>query len=155
MSSGKRIWKYGGYKKDTLKENLTEKEEALLICEICEGIMREACLSSSGKQFCSCCDMEESKPSTITKVHYLSTYQTYQTSHSQQNPNIPVRKMVSSLKCSCPLIQRGCEWLGTLQYCEDHLDTCGYVRDECRLGCGEVLQRNEFKLHIRRQLSMS
>ena len=55
--------------------------------------------------------------------------------------------MVNLLKCSCPLIQRGYEWLGTLQYCEDHLDTCGYVRDECNLECGEVLHRNELKLH--------
>ena len=65
----------------------------------------------------------------------------------EQNPNIPVRKMVNSLKCSCPLKERGCGWRGTLEYCEDHLAMCGYVRDECSLECGEVLQRNELKLH--------
>ena len=49
--------KYGGYRKDILKENLTERDEVLLVCEICKGIMREASMSSSGEQFCSCCNV--------------------------------------------------------------------------------------------------
>ena len=119
-------WKgfYGGYKKDILKDNLTEREKLLLICEICKGIMREASMSSSGEQFCSCCEVGIMSPS----------------------PNVALRKMISSLKCCCPLNNRGCDWLGTLNDCEDHLDTCGYVRDQC-LGCEEVFQRKELKAH--------
>ena len=47
---------YRGYRIDILKENLTDRDEMFLICGICEGIMREACLTSSGEQFCSCCE---------------------------------------------------------------------------------------------------
>ena len=55
--------------------------------------------------------------------------------------------MISLLKCCCPLNNRGCEWLGTLKDCENHLATCGYVNDECKLGCREVLRRNKLKVH--------
>ena len=127
---------YGGYKIDILTENLTKRDNALLTCEICEGIMREACISSSGKQFCSSCEVQGSKPRD-------SNFRDF----SKQTPNVAVRKMINSLNCSCPLLERGCEWSGTLKDCEDHLDTCGYVKCECTLRCTKVLQRNELKVH--------
>ena len=126
MSSVGRDGKYGGYKKDILTENLTDRDEVFLICGICKGIMREACLTSIGEQICSCCETN---------------------SISKHNPNEVVKKMVNSLKCSCPLLERGCEWLGTLKDCEEHLDTCGYIRDLCTLGCGAVLHRNKLRAH--------
>ena len=52
---------YRGYRKDILTENLTERDKAVIICINCEGIMKEACISSSGEQLCSCC--EEKHPS--------------------------------------------------------------------------------------------
>ena len=136
---------YGGYKKSILTENLTERDNALLVCEICEGILRDACISSSGAgQFCSCCEvvLQEPKSSTINKSLWKSRART----PSKQTPNVAVRKMVSSLKSCCPLLERGCEWMGSLKDCEDHLDTCGYVGDKCNI-CGTVLQRNELKIH--------
>ena len=139
-------WKYGGYKKDILTENLTNREVVLLICDICKGIMREACLTSSGEQFCSCCEVRDPKSPTTKTVSTLLRSK-HAKRPSKQTPNIPVRKMVDSLKCSCPLLERGCKWLGTLKECEEHLDTCGHVRDQCKLGCGAVLQRNELRVH--------
>ena len=55
--------------------------------------------------------------------------------------------MILSFKCSCPLIARGCKWLGALGGCQEHLDTCGYVLETCKLRCGVVLQRDELKVH--------
>ena len=115
---------YGGYRKDILKENLTKRDRVLLICEICKGIMREASMSGSGEQFCSSCDVGTVSPAS----------------------NVTLRRMISLLKCCCPLVYRGCDWLGTLNDCEAHLETCGYVYDLC-LGCEELLQRNELKFH--------
>ena len=94
--------KYRGYKKDILTENLNERDKVGFICTVCEGIMKEACISPSGEQFCSCCR---------------------NISSGKETSNVPVRKMINTLKCSCPLIERGCEWLGTLEDCEDHLDS--------------------------------
>ena len=123
------VGEYGGYRKDILTENLNEREKVWFICNVCEGIMKEACVSeSSGEQFCSCCQ------------HILDWY-------SKVHSSVPVRKMINTLKCCCPLIERGCKWLGTLKDCEDHLDTCGYVCVSCKLKCEVVLRRNELDKH--------
>ena len=123
---------YGGYRKDILKENLSERDEVLLICEICKGIMREASMSGSGEQVCSSCEV-----------------QTFplERSSSEQAPNVALRKMISSLKCCCPLNNRGCDWLGILNNCGDHLDMCGYVYCQCDLECGVVLERKKIEEH--------
>ena len=113
-----------GYKRDILIENLSERD-VIFICIRCQGIMREVCLSSGGEQFCSCCKKEG----------------------EQTNHNLPMINMVLSFKCSCPLRARGCGWLGDLGGCQDHLDTCGYVYEACKLRCLVVLQRNELKVH--------
>ena len=118
--------KYGGYRIDIITENLNERDKVGFICTICEGIMKEACTSSSGEQFCSCCR---------------------NISSGKETSNVPVRKMINTLKCSCPLIERGCKWLGTLKDCENHLDTCGHVRVACKLMCGVVLRRDELEKH--------
>ena len=130
--------KYGGYWNDILTENITDREKALMICEICEGIMREAMISSSGEQFCSCCEVQNPTNKILRKVRKDSF---------RTNPNIAVRKMVSSLKCSCPLLERGCKWLGKIDDCEMHLVTCGHVRDTCNLGCGAVVIRCKLNAH--------
>ena len=114
-----------GYKRDILIENLSERENTMFVCIRCQGIMREVCTSSDGEQFCSCCKKKG----------------------EQTNPNINMSNTVLSFKCSCPLIARGCGWLGVLAGCQDHLDTCGYVYETCKLRCGVVLQRNELKVH--------
>ena len=113
-----------GYKRDILTENLSQRD-AVFLCNRCQGMMKEVCISTDGEQFCSCCKKDD----------------------EQTNPNLHVSNIVLSFKCSCPLISRGCEWLGTLAICEDHLDTCGYVLETCGLRCGVVLQSNELKVH--------
>ena len=115
---------YGGYRKDIVNENLTEREKAVLICKKCKGIMKEACISERGEQFCSCCEKLINK-----------------------GPHTFIREMINSLKCCCPLIERGCKWSDNLEDCENHLDTCGYVYETCKLKCGEVLRREELEIH--------
>ena len=117
--------KYRGYKKDILTENLSERDNAVFVCPRCQGILRELCLSTDGEQFCSCCKKEEEHTHT----------------------NIHMNNMVLSFKCTCPLNARGCGWLGTVGDCENHLDTCGYVQETCKLKCGFVLQRNDLVTH--------
>ena len=117
--------KYRGYRKDILTENLSERDNAIFMCPRCKGILRELCLSAGGEQFCSCCKKEG----------------------EQTNPNIHMNNMILCFKCCCPLMVRGCVWVGTLGDCEIHLDTCGYVEEKCKLKCGDVLQRNNHVTH--------
>ena len=113
-----------GYRKDILTDNLSERD-AIFFCNRCQGMMREVCTSSGGEQFCSCCKKED----------------------EQTHPNIQMDNMIFSFKCSCPLIARGCKWFGVLGGCQNHLDTCGYVYETCKLRCGVVQQRNELSVH--------
>ena len=108
--------KYGGYRQDILTENLTERELTFLTCDLCQGVMREACLSSNGEQFCFSCQKENTGKRRMM---------------NQTNPNLHVRKTVSLLKCACPLLDRGCRWIGKLEDCEKHLDGCTYVYEVC------------------------
>ena len=116
---------YRGYKKDILTENLSERDNAIFVCPRCKGILRELCISTDGEQFCSCCKKEG----------------------EQTHPNIHMNNAILCFKCYCPLLSRGCDWLGTLGDCENHLDTCGYVQEMCKLKCGVVLQRNDHVTH--------
>ena len=117
--------KYCGYKKNILIENLSERDNAISMCPRCKGILRELCMSTGGEQFCSCCKKEGEQ--TTTNVH--------------------MNNMILCFKCCCPLMVRGCDWVGTLGDCENHLDTCGYVQEKCKLKCGVVLQRNNHVTH--------
>ena len=126
----KRMKEKYGYRQDILTENLNEREKAILICKNCQGIMKEACITQRGGQYCSCCSV-----------------------HSKKRQNLSVREMINSLKCLCPLIERGCQWSGTLEDCENHLDTCGYVYETCKLNCGEVLRREELERHEKENCS--
>ena len=116
-----------GYKRDILIENLSERDNKMFVCIRCQGIIRKICISSGGEQqFCSCCKKED------------------ENTHS----NLQMDNMVLSFKCSCPLIARGCGWLGALGSCQDHLDTCGYVYETCKLGCGVEMTRDELKIPV-------
>ena len=120
---------HGGYRKDILAENLTEKEKTDLICDVCEGIMKDACiLSDIAERYCWCCEDDTCD-------------------FDRDESEGAVRATINLLKCSCPLIKRGCKWIGILENCENHLDTCGYVYERCQLKCGVVLERDKLKVH--------
>ncbi|KAI6655458.1 TNF receptor-associated factor 4-like isoform X5 [Oopsacas minuta] len=117
----------GGYRTDILVENISKTEMAALVCKRCQGILRKACFSAtSGEYFCKCCK------------NLLE----------QAQPNGQLRKIIHSLKSSCPLYKRGCEGIGKLGKCEKHLNICEYVYEQCKLGCEIVLPRHELKIHV-------
>ena len=121
-----KVGEYGGYRQDILIEELVDKDKAIFICTVCKGIMFDASLTKEGNQVCYCCVNRRNKPL----------------------PNEAARTMISSLSCLCPLSERGCNWQGILENCMNHLDTCGYVYESCKLECGVVLPRDECKTHM-------
>ena len=121
----------GGYRSDILTENLSERENSMLTCLRCKGIMKDASIGKAGEQLCSCCIIER----------------------EQSLPSANVRNTTLSLKCACPLSKRGCEWLGRLEIVENHLTTCGHVYESCQLLCGVVTTRDEMGRHVREECS--
>ena len=121
----------GGYRSDILTENLSERENSMLTCLRCKGIMKDASINSTGETFCFSCKRED----------------------ESIGPNANVRNTILSLKCACPLSKRGCEWLGRLEIVENHLTTCGHVYESCQLLCGVVTTRDEMGRHVRKECS--
>ncbi|KAI6649794.1 TNF receptor-associated factor 4 isoform X2 [Oopsacas minuta] len=119
--------KIGGYRKDLLIENLSERDELFLVCSRCSGILRDACTVSSGEQVCEDCIDED----------------------EQSLPNLQVRNTVIQLKCRCPLSQSGCEWSNEIKHCESHLQTCQFVYVNCQFGCDIVMTRAEEQSHLK------
>ena len=121
----------GGYRSDILTENLSERENRMLKCLRCKGIMKYASINTTGESFCfNCMRGDESI-----------------------GPNANIHNTILSLKCACPLIKRGCEWLGRLESVENHLTTCGHVYESCQLLCGVVTTRDEMGSHVREECS--
>ena len=121
----------GGYRSDILTENLSERENRMLKCLRCEGIMKDASISNNGKQTCVYCKRKD----------------------ENTNPHESINDTILSLKCACPLSKRGCEWLGRLESVENHLTTCGHVYESCQLLCGIVTTRDEMGRHVRKECS--
>ena len=121
----------GGYRSDILTENLSERENSMLTCLRCKGIMKDASIVKAGEQLCSCCVKEG----------------------EQSLPSANVRNTILSLKCACPLSKRSCEWLGRLEIVGNHLTTCGHVYESCQLLCGVVTTRDEMGRHVREECS--
>ena len=121
----------GGYRSDILTENLSERENSMLKCLRCKGIMKDASISNTGKQTCVYCKRED----------------------ENTNPHEFINDTILSLKCVCPLSKRGCEWLGRLEIVENHLTTCGHVYESCQLLCGVVTTRDEMGGHVREECS--
>ena len=100
--------RYGGYKLDVLKQNLSPIEEKFVICPSCTGIMKNASFSA-GKNMCeSCC------PETERSI-----------------PVVFVRETVNKLPCRCPLDTKGCGWAGVIGQLETHLSVCEHLMVPC------------------------
>ena len=112
-----------GYKKEYLSQNLTEMEKQLIICAICEGIMRDAS-TNEGEITCDLCC----------------------TKRFDAKPVKQVRSLVAKLSIKCPLL-RDCEWTGQLSEAEEHFGICGSTLVLCPLGCESVVKRRETDQH--------
>ncbi|KAI6646450.1 TNF receptor-associated factor 4-like [Oopsacas minuta] len=105
---------YRGWRVDLLVENLSGKvEEELLRCNICDGLLREACLFQ-GELRCRVCIPNEG---VIWQP-------------AKQN-----RVIVNDKKISCPLKKRGCEWSNTVSTALQHLKDCEFFPVLCPLRC--------------------
>ena len=121
----------GGYRSDILTEKLSERENTMLKCLRCKGIMKDTSINTTGESFCFRCMRED----------------------ESIGPNANVRDTILSLKCACPLSKRGCEWLGRLEIVENHLTTCSHVYESCQPLCGVVTTRDEMGKHMREECS--
>lgn len=117
---------YRGYKQNLLIENLTEVESEFYVCRKCNGLMRNAC--QIGPEQIPVCE----KCAGITTTH----------------TTIKIRKRISELGAKCPLEKRGCEWKGTINTVNTHLDMCLEFKVNCtNKKCEVIMKRSELINH--------
>ena len=68
---------------------------------------------------------------------------------------VKYQKRVASLKVYCSLKESGCDWSGTLEQLEAHLDpdldNCQYVDTKCPLSCQQAIPKNKVEQHVREE----
>ena len=68
---------------------------------------------------------------------------------------VKYQKRIASLKVYCSLKESGCDWSGTLEQLEAHLDpdlyNCQYVDTKCPLNCQQAIHKNKVEQHVRKE----
>ena len=113
---------YCGYKREYLAQNLTELEREMLLCKVCEGIMRKASLVEEETTCLSCSET----PNRLNAVKL-------------------VENCVNKLEIKCPLL-KSCDWKGKLSEAETHLKECQHFFIACR-ACNETIKRSDMDAH--------
>ena len=112
------------------KKNLLEREPSnvdLVICPICEGILRDALVLDGTTTCKNCCEDEQ-----------------------KAVPSAVMRKSIYGMNGVCPFNKYGCEWIGQLFELELHIKSCEYSSN-CpfsKFGCNFQSQNtNEMTQH--------
>ena len=62
------------------------------------------------------------------------------------------RKRISCLQVDCSMKERGCDWSGTVEQLDTHLDpdqdNCQYMDTNCPLNCHMTIPKNEVEQHV-------
>ena len=110
--------RYRGYRRDYLARNLSEMEEAFVICKVCSGIMREASFFG-GETTCLLCS---ATPDTLNALKVI-------------------QNLVAKLEIKCPVLSE-CEWKGNISEAEKHLKDCDSFLIKCT-PCAQIFPRRE------------
>ena len=106
----------------------------LTVTSCCEGHFCYSCIADSQQQDKSCPECGE----------FFNFFEL-----------VKHQKRITSLKVYCSLKGRGCDWSGTLEELEAHLDpdqdNCQYVDTKCPLNCQQAIPKNKVEQHVREE----
>ena len=110
-------------------------------CAVCLMIFREPNLTSCcGNHFCRACIepiIEAGNPCPLCKESSFSTMR-----------NKGLERELKQEKVWCSYKERGCQWSGELGKLDEHTNSdCPYVKVECSLGCGAIMERRCLSEH--------
>ena len=116
-----------------------------LYCKKCTLVARRLSISTCcGESFCHAClvvTREQGKPCPEC---------------GEKGYNIIERpknqKRINCLQVYCSMMERGCDWSGTLEQLDTHLDpdqdNCQYVDTKCPLNCHMTIPKNKVEQHV-------
>ena len=116
-----------------------------LCCKKCTLVARKlSIISCCGESFCQSCiadNQKEGKPCPACGEKNFTTFE-----------QIKSQKKIASLRVYCSMKERGCDWSGTLEQLDTHLDpdqdNCQYVDTKCPLNCHMTIPKNKVEQHV-------
>ena len=104
----------------------------LIFTSCCEESYCHACIADIQEQGKPCPACEQEAFTTVELMKY--------------------RKRVNQLQVYCSMKERGCDWSGTLEQLDTHLDpdqdNCQYVDTKCPLNCRMTIPKNKVEQHV-------
>ena len=104
----------------------------LIFTSCCEESYCHACITDIQEQGKPCPACEQEAFTTVELMKY--------------------QKKVNQLQVYCSLKERGCDWSGTLEQLDTHLnpdqDNCQYVDTKCPLNCHMTIPKNKVEQHV-------
>ena len=115
------------------------------VCSLCDHVAREPQLTSCcGETVCKACItpfLEDKKPCPSCETAEFAT-----------SLNIKYQRRILALEVCCSVKDRGCEWNGTLEDLEAHLDAktgdCEYADVECPNKCDQPVEKRNLPSHL-------
>ena len=116
-----------------------------LYCKKCTLVARRLTVTTCcGDSFCKVCiaDLkEQGKPCPECGEKDFTTFE-----------HVKNQKRINCLQVYCSMKERGCDWSGTLEQLDTHLDpdqdNCQYVDTKCPLNCKLAIPKNEIEQHV-------
>ena len=116
-----------------------------LYCKKCTLVARRLTITNCcGESFCHTCiadKQEQGNPCPACGEKNFTTFE-----------QVKNQKRISCLRVYCSMKERGCDWSGTLEQLDTHLepdqDNCQYVDTKCPLNCQQSIPRNKVEQHV-------
>ena len=116
-----------------------------LYCKKCTLVARRLTITNCcGESFCHTCiadKQEQGNPCPACGEKNFATFE-----------QVKNRKRIDSLRVYCSMKERGCDWSGTLDQLDTHLDpdqdNCQYVDTKCLLNCQQSIPKNKVEQHV-------
>ena len=116
-----------------------------LYCKKCTLVARRLTITNCcGESFCHACiadTQEEGKPCPDCKKTDFTSFE-----------HVKNQKRIDCLRVYCSMKERGCDWSGTLEQLDTHLDpdqdNCQYVDTKCPLNCHMTIPKNKVEQHV-------
>ena len=116
-----------------------------LYCKQCNLVARKFTIASCcGESYCHNCITDIQKQGESCPACGEKEYTTLH--------QIKYQKRINCLQVYCSMKERGCDWSGTLEQLDTHLDpdqdNCQYVDTKCPLNCHMTIPKNKVEQHV-------
>ena len=116
-----------------------------LHCKACNLVARRLTLTSCcGESYCHACIADTQKQGNPCPACEEEDFSIFGHKKNQ--------KQINSLLVCCSMKERGCDWSGTLEQLDTHLDpdqdNCQYMDTKCPLNCHMTIPKNKVEQHV-------